>query len=82
LPDFGLTFEFEPTDFTQVNAGLKSRACPARDRMATAGAGRSGGRLLLRPGNFTLPVARQGAQVVGVEVSHSLVRRAETNAAP
>src|SRR5207302_1968640 len=22
LPDFGLTFEFEPTDFTQVNAGL------------------------------------------------------------
>ena len=28
-----------------------------------------------------MPIARQGAQVVGIEASHSLVRRAEANAA-
>jgi 23S rRNA (uracil1939-C5)-methyltransferase len=32
-------------------------------------------------GNFTLPVARQGAEVVGLEASRSLVRRAKANAA-
>ena len=32
-------------------------------------------------GNFTLPIARRGAQVVGVEGSRELVRRAESNAA-
>ena len=31
-------------------------------------------------GNFTLPIARRGAQVVGVEGSAALVRRAEENA--
>ncbi len=31
-------------------------------------------------GNFTLPIARRGASVVGVEGSASLVRRAEANA--
>src|SRR5205807_737508 len=32
-------------------------------------------------GNFTLPIARRGADVVGVESSVALVRRAEANAA-
>jgi 23S rRNA (uracil1939-C5)-methyltransferase len=32
-------------------------------------------------GNFTLPIARQGARVVGVEASRTIVQRAEANAA-
>ena len=32
-------------------------------------------------GNFTLPIARRGAHVVGVEGSAALVRRAQENAA-
>ncbi len=31
-------------------------------------------------GNFTLPIARRGATVIGIEGSASLVRRAESNA--
>jgi len=32
-------------------------------------------------GNFTLPISRSGATVMGIEVNHQLVRRASENAA-
>jgi 23S rRNA (uracil1939-C5)-methyltransferase len=81
LPDFALRFEFEPTDFTQVN-GAVNRVLVRRaiglldplpgDRIADFFCGL---------GNFTLPIARLGAEVVGIEGSSALVRRAEANAA-
>jgi 23S rRNA (uracil1939-C5)-methyltransferase len=80
LPDFGVRIAFQPTDFTQVNAAMNRvlvrRAIgllgPATDdRVADFFCGL---------GNFTLPVARRGAQVVGVEGSAPLVRRAQANA--
>jgi len=81
LPDFALRFEFEPTDFTQVN-GAVNRVLVRRaiglldplpgDRIADFFCGL---------GNFTLPIARRGAEVVGIEGSSALVLRAEANAA-
>jgi len=81
LPDFGVRFDFDPTDFTQVNSEvnrvLVRRAMglldPAPDeRIADFFCGL---------GNFTLPIARRGARVIGIEGSAALVRRAGANAA-
>src|SRR5439155_25189345 len=81
LPDFGLTFEFEPTDFTQVNAGLNRVLVRRAVGWLKPAPGEAVADFFCGLGNFTLPIARQGAQVVGIEASRSLVRRAEANAA-
>jgi len=81
LPEFDLVFTYSPTEFTQVNPAINRslvrRALalldPLRDeRVADFFCG---------IGNFTLPIARRGATVVGIEGSASLVRAAEENAA-
>ena len=81
LPDFDIEHFFSPTEFTQVNFAINRvlvrRALalldPQRDeRIADMFCGL---------GNFTLPIARSGAQVVGIEGSAGLVRRAAENAA-
>src|SRR5439155_24545811 len=77
LPDFGLTFESEPTDFTQVNAGLNRMLVRRAVGWLKPAPGEAVADFFCGLGNFTLPIARQGAQVVGVEVSRSFVRRAE-----
>jgi 23S rRNA (uracil1939-C5)-methyltransferase len=80
LPEYGLRIAFGPTDFTQVN--------PAVNRLLVA---RALSLLDPRPdervtdffcglGNFTLPIARSGAEVLGVEGSAGLLVRAEENA--
>jgi 23S rRNA (uracil1939-C5)-methyltransferase len=80
LPEFGLEFPFAPTEFTQVNASI-NRVLVRKAMMLLAP--RPGERVadfFCGLGNFTLPIARRGASVVGVEGSASLVRRAEANA--
>jgi len=80
LPEFGLVFPYSPTEFTQVNASI-NRVLVRRAMMLLAP--QSGERIadfFCGLGNFTLPIARRGATVVGVEGSASLVRRAEANA--
>ncbi|HET7598585.1 MAG TPA: 23S rRNA (uracil(1939)-C(5))-methyltransferase RlmD [Burkholderiales bacterium] len=81
LPEFDLTIQFAPTDFTQVNHAvnrvLVRRAVRLldplpRERIADFFCGL---------GNFTLAIARSGARVTGFEGSTELVRRAEHNAA-
>jgi len=81
LPDFGVTLRFRPTDFTQVNhdanrvlvrRALGLLAVRPGDRVADMFCGL---------GNFTLPLARLGARVVGIEGSAALVARAKENAA-
>jgi 23S rRNA (uracil1939-C5)-methyltransferase len=81
LPEFGITMPFKPTDFTQVN--------PHINRVLVGRALR-----LLAPekhervidwfcglGNFTLPLATQAREVLGIEGSEALVQRARDNAA-
>ena len=81
LPAFDVRMPFLPTDFTQVNLQINrvlvSRAlallAPDRqDRVVDWFCGL---------GNFTLPLARQAASVMGLEGSPVLVARACANAA-
>lgn len=81
LPAFDLTLQFLPTDFVQVNGPLNLRMI---DRAMTLLAPAAGERVLdlfCGLGNFSLPLARQAGQVVGVEGEAGLVERARANAA-
>lgn len=81
LPGYDVRLEFLPTDFTQVNRDINQSMIDLAigvldpqptDRVLD---------LFCGLGNFTLPLARRCAQVVGVEGEKSLVQRARDNAA-
>lgn len=76
LPEFRVEMPFRPTDFTQVNhqinrvlvsRALSLLAAEPQDRVLD---------LFCGLGNFTLPLARQAATVMGIEGSQALVQRA------
>jgi 23S rRNA (uracil1939-C5)-methyltransferase len=80
LPEQEVDFEFEPADFIQVNAGLnQAMVAQALDQLQPK-AGEAILDLYCGLGNFSLPIARRGARVVGVEGSPELVSRARSNA--
>ena len=81
LPEFGLTFPYSPTEFTQVNAAINRVLVRRAIALLDPGYGERVADFFCGIGNFTLPVARRGADVVGIEGSAPLVRRAEENAA-
>jgi 23S rRNA (uracil1939-C5)-methyltransferase len=79
LPQFGVTMPFKPTDFTQVNPHINrvlvSRALGLLDVKNTE-------RVIdwfCGLGNFTLPLATQAREVLGVEGAESLVARSREN---
>ncbi len=80
LPEFGIAMPFAPTDFTQVNSAINRvlvrRALALLDAQPTDRIA----DFFCGLGNFTLPIARSGANVVGIEGSAALVQRAEANA--
>jgi len=80
LPEFGLTVPFKPTDFTQVNMAVnRVLVNQALGRLDV----RADDRVIdwfCGLGNFTLALARRSSQVLGVEGSEVLVRRARENA--
>ncbi|NJD35182.1 MAG: 23S rRNA (uracil(1939)-C(5))-methyltransferase RlmD [Betaproteobacteria bacterium] len=80
LPDFGLELRFHPTEFTQVNHGVNSMLVRRAMELLKPQAGERIADLFCGLGNFTLPIARQGACVVGIEGSTALVQRARQNA--
>jgi 23S rRNA (uracil1939-C5)-methyltransferase len=80
LPEFGIRMPFKPTDFTQVNhqinrllvhKALGLLQVEPTDRVAD---------LFCGLGNFTLPLATQAREVVGIEGSTALTTRALENA--
>jgi 23S rRNA (uracil1939-C5)-methyltransferase len=81
LPDFDVSVDFEPTDFTQVNAGLNRVLVRRAIGLLEPSSSETVADFFCGLGNFTLPIARRGAAVVGVDGSRTLVRRAEANAA-
>ncbi len=81
LPEFNIKMPFFPTEFTQVNHEV-NRVLVHRALMLLAPqAGERVADMFCGIGNFSLPIARSGAQVTGIEGSASLVKRAAENAA-
>lgn len=79
LPEFGITMPFKPTDFTQVNPFI-NRVLVARALGLLAVA--KDERVIdwfCGLGNFTLALARQAREVLGVEGAESLVARSREN---
>lgn len=81
LPEFGVTMPFHPTEFTQVNPFINRVLLRRAIGLLDPRPGERIGDLFCGLGNFSLPIARRGAHVVGVEGSAALVRRAGENAA-
>jgi 23S rRNA (uracil1939-C5)-methyltransferase len=81
MPEFGITMPYAPTDFTQVNSTLNRLMVSRAMRLLSPQPGESVADFFCGLGNFTLPIARSGAQVMGVEGSAALVKRAAQNAA-
>ncbi len=80
LPDFGVTLRFRPTDFTQVNHDANRVLVRRAVGLLAIQPGDRVADMFCGLGNFTLPLARLGARVVGVEGSAALVARAKENA--
>jgi 23S rRNA (uracil1939-C5)-methyltransferase len=81
LNEFAIEMPFGPTEFTQVNFGINESLLRRAMRLFNPQAGERIGDLFCGLGNFSLPIARSGAQVVGIEGSAELVKRAAENAA-
>ena len=81
LADFDLTFEFLPTDFVQVNPGINAELVATALRLAAVEPTDRVLDLFCGLGNFSLPLARQAAELLGVEGEAGLVARAVRNAA-
>lgn len=80
LPSFDLALQFLPTDFVQVNAQLNLRMIERAIELLVPKPGERVLDLFCGLGNFSLPLARTGAQVTGVEGEAGLVARARENA--
>ena len=80
LPEFGLVMPFKPTDFTQVNVAINRALVSRAMRLLNPQPGERIADLFCGLGNFTLPIARSGAEVMGIEGSTELVARARANA--
>ncbi|MCC6209552.1 MAG: methyltransferase domain-containing protein, partial [Burkholderiales bacterium] len=81
LPEFGLRIRFKPTDFTQVNPSVNRLLVSRALRLLDPRPGERIADLFCGIGNFTLPIAASGAQVIGFEGGAALVERARANAA-
>jgi 23S rRNA (uracil1939-C5)-methyltransferase len=80
LSQYDLTFQFHPTDFTQIHPELNQKMVAQalgllelseQDRVLD---------LFCGLGNFSLPMAKYCGHVYGVEGSHAMVERAQMNA--
>lgn len=81
LPEFGITMPFKPTDFTQVNHQINQVLVGQALRLLSAQPQERVIDWFCGLGNFTLPIATQAQQVLGIEGSEALVARSRENAA-
>lgn len=80
LPEFGVKIPFKPTDFTQVNHHINRIMVVRALRLLDAQPHERIADLFCGLGNFTLPLATQAKEVVGIEGSSLLIERAKENA--
>jgi 23S rRNA (uracil1939-C5)-methyltransferase len=81
LPEFGVRIHFRPTEFTQVNHAMNRVLVSKAVKLLDPQPGERIADLFCGLGNFSLPLAARGVQVVGFEGSRELVERARQNAA-
>jgi 23S rRNA (uracil1939-C5)-methyltransferase len=79
LPDFGITMPFKPTDFTQVNPHINRVLVARALRLLDAKPQERVIDWFCGLGNFTLPIATQAGEVLGIEGSDTLVQRSQEN---
>ena len=81
LAEFGITMPFKPTDFTQVNPHINGVLVGRALRLLDVQPSERVIDWFCGLGNFTLPLATQAREVLGIEGSEVLVQRAAANAA-
>lgn len=80
LPDQGLEFLFHPLDFTQINLEMNRLMVNQAIHLLDVQANETVLDLFCGIGNFTLPLAKLGKQVTGIEGGTEMVVRAQDNA--
>jgi 23S rRNA (uracil1939-C5)-methyltransferase len=81
LPEFAIRMPFRPTDFTQVNHAINETLVSRALRLLDVQTDEAVIDWFCGLGNFTLPLARRGKSVLGLEGSVALVERAGAAAA-
>ena len=81
LAPWDVELEFQPLDFIQVNAALNEKMIAHALTLLDVQPGERVLDLFCGLGNFSLPLGRVAAEVVGVEGDAGLVERARGNAA-
>jgi len=79
LPQFGITMPFRPTDFTQVNPHINRVLVSRALGLLAVGKHERVIDWFCGLGNFTLPLATQAREVLGVEGADVLVARSREN---
>ena len=80
LPEFGVVMPFKPTDFTQVNPHINTVLVGRALRLLQVKRDERVIDWFCGLGNFTLPLATQAREVLGIEGSETLVARSRENA--
>jgi len=80
LPQFGVVYDFAPTDFVQINAEINAALVSRVVSLLDLDSSSRVLDLYCGLGNFTLPLARHAAAVVGLEGDAALAQRARHNA--
>src|SRR5690606_33819925 len=81
VPEADLELEFHPRDFIQVNPAVNTQMIAQAIRLLDLNSSERVLDLFCGIGNFTLPLARHCAEVIGVEAVESMVQRGRENAA-
>jgi 23S rRNA (uracil1939-C5)-methyltransferase len=80
LKQFGVTLQFLPTDFVQVNAEVNAELVATAVRLADVQPTDTVLDLYCGLGNFSLPFAQRARELLGIEGEAGLVARAVRNA--
>ncbi len=80
LSEYGITLHYQPDDFTQVNHRANALMVARAMHWLSPQPGERIIDWFCGLGNFSLPAARLGAQVLGVEGNPAMVARAQANA--
>ena len=80
LPDFDLTFDFHPMDFTQINPEINRKMVAKAIEYLDVNDADCVFDAFCGIGNFSLAMARRAKHVIGIEASIPSVERAKSNA--